>query len=124
MKRVCGLDSRGHFQWTAPSYIHYIFVGYYALHLPERLGEANEFFEVVVGSIERAMTEATTWTRPLPAAQAGAEHPFHPRSKPTNASAWGSNPNGEDGDIALPPTGIMQPPLGDHSAHPSAVAAR
>lgn len=34
-------------------------------------------------------------------------------SMPTNASTWGSNPNGEDGDVALPPTGIMQLPHGD-----------
>lgn len=32
---------------------------------------------------------------------------------PTNASTWGSIPNGEDGDAAPPPIGSMQPPLGD-----------
>src|SRR5258706_1595605 len=34
---------------------------------------------------------------------------------PTNASTWGSNPNGEDGEVALPPIGTMQLPLRDPS---------
>jgi len=33
----------------------------------------------------------------------------------TNASTWGSNTHGEDGDAALPPIGGMHPPLRDPS---------
>lgn len=47
-------------------------------------------------------------THPIAESSAGGDG-----SMPTNASTWGSNTNGEDGDVALPAAGIAQPPHGD-----------
>ena len=69
--QFCGFDLSSLFQWTAITHIWCEFDVYNALHLPERLGEVHK--KVVTVETTLDMTKDTTWTQPLPAAQAGAE---------------------------------------------------
>ena len=69
------------------------------------------------------MTKDITWTRPLPAAQAGAES-VPPYIDTCQRVHLGVESEWREGDVALPPTSTMQSRRGEYSPHPSAAAAR